>query len=718
MAKRKLEIQLASGIGTALRKTKSSKITAGDLLNHDKLKELCTNDDAYRFMRQITLTPAYLDHKKKIMMSNLRQLGKPTFFMTLSPGTSYWPELIKELYNYKHKKSITIEEALHLSENEKTSLVRGDPVLSVQFFNHRASKMLNYLTQEKNSILNENHVTDYFERTEYQLRGDPHHHDMFYCKNSPEYYPSMSQSDMNVLVTFINRIITCENDENNPYLIHQTHMCTFTCFKKDKKKCRFGFPRFPLKETLVLTPLPEEERSVEIDKNLEKIRTKVKEYHNLLKEEFLKTKRGEETPNFLKSFDTFEQMIIHLEISYEMYVKCLRRSIRHDTVFIKRLPNAVDINNYNKNLLSIWEANIDIQYVLDPYAAGVYLFGYILKTERGLIRLMSEAVKESRSSGLKQKNLMRKVANAFNNVLIIGVSQAVDYLLGTSVAKFSRMDVFVNTNLPIQRIHIAKSKDKLKDQEEDSTDVFEKGLLDKYEKRSNEVDDVCLAEYAADYNETISKGEVKYSKRKLSRIIRFVNYKLEKDSYNYYREQIMLYTAWRNEEKDLINKTESELKKLYENNKEKIVVQFSKYNKMTEDQLKQLMSLTSDDDSETEDDAYTKHDENIEVVDAFPEFVERQETKTAKPGATYSVSIPPRVPDDMLRQMLLKLNTEQREIVDHIFFSFKKGIKNEKIVIFGTAGTGKSFTINSIYQRMTNYCDKIAGDSGNLKKLY
>lgn len=433
----------------------------------------------------------------------------------------------------------------------------------------------------------------------------------------------------------------------------------------------------------------------------------------MLKKEFLKQKQGDATPNFLNSFDSFETMMNKLGMTHDMYIQCLRRSIRHDMIFIKRLPNAVDINNYNKNLLTIWEANVDIQYVLDPYAAGVYLFGYILKTERGLIRLMSEAVKESRSSGLKQKNLMRKVANAFNNVLIIGASQAVDYLLGTSIAKFSRMDIFVNTNLPIQRIYIAKSKDKLKDQEEDSTDVFEKGLLDRYEKRKEEVNDVCLAEYAADYNETISKGDVKYSKRKLSRIIRFVNYKLEKDSYNYYREQIMLYTAWRNEVNELINKTESELKKLYEDNKEKIVMQFSRYNKMSEDQFKQLMSLTPDDDSDNEDDAYTKHDENLEMVDAFPDFVERQETNTAKPGATYSISIPPRVPDEILRQMLLKLNTDQREIVDHIYFSFKKGIKNEKIVILGTAGTGKSFTINSIYQRMTNFCDKIAGDSGN-----
>lgn len=299
MAKRKLEIQLASGIGIALRKTNASKkLTVADLLNQEKVNEICRNDDAYRFMRQITLTPAYLHHKKKTMMGNLRQLGKPTLFLTLSPGTSYWPELLKELYHHKYKKSITIQEAMHLNDSEKTSLIRGDPVLSVQYFNHRASKILNYFTQEHNSIFNENHVVDFFERTEYQLRGDPHRHLMLYCNESPEYSPSMTPFDRAKLTNFIERVITCENDDLNPYIVHQTHICTFTCFKKSKKKCRFGFPRFPSKETLILTPLTEEERTEEIDKNLDKIKNKVKEYHDLLKQEYLKKKKGKILPTF------------------------------------------------------------------------------------------------------------------------------------------------------------------------------------------------------------------------------------------------------------------------------------------------------------------------------------------------------------------------------------------------------------------------------------
>lgn len=256
-----------------------------------------------------------------------------------------------------------------------------------------------------------------------------------------------------------------------------------------------------------------------------------------------------------------------------------------------------------------------------------------------------------------------------------------------------------------------KPKDKLKDLEEDSNDIFEKGLLDRYEKRTDEMSDVCLADFAADYNETTSKGEVKYTKRKSSRIIRFVNYKKEKDSYNFYREQVMLYLPWRNEEKDLIEKSEGELKQLYDKNQEKILNTFLKFNKMTEDELKTLTSLTQNEESDIEEDPYTRHDENLEEIDAFPDYV-LHETKTTKQAGAYSVSIPPRVPDDSLRHMLKNLNKQQREIVNHIYFSFKKGVKNEKIIIFGTAGTGKSFTINSIYQMMTNYFDKIAGDSG------
>ena len=49
-----------------------------------------------------------------------------------------------------------------------------------------------------------------------------------------------------------------------------------------------------------------------------------------------------------------------------------------------------------------------------------------------------------------------------------------------------------------------------------------------------------------------TKNGIKYKKRKVPRIIRYVKYNKKKDPGNYFREQLMLFVPWRNGQKDLI----------------------------------------------------------------------------------------------------------------------------------------------------------------------
>ena len=48
-----------------------------------------------------------------------------------------------------------------------------------------------------------------------------------------------------------------------------------------------------------------------------------------------------------------------------------------------------------------------------------------------------------------------------------------------------------------------------------------------------------------------AKNGTKYKKRKVPRVIRYVKYNEKKDPENYFREQLMLFVPWRNEQKDL-----------------------------------------------------------------------------------------------------------------------------------------------------------------------
>ena len=55
----------------------------------------------------------------------------------------------------------------------------------------------------------------------------------------------------------------------------------------------------------------------------------------------------------------------------------------------------------------------------------------------------------------------------------------------------------------------------------------------------------------------VAKNGTKYKYRKIPRVIRYVRYNLKKDPENYYREQLMLFMPWRNEQKDLLGPFET-----------------------------------------------------------------------------------------------------------------------------------------------------------------
>ena len=61
--------------------------------------------------------------------------------------------------------------------------------------------------------------------------------------------------------------------------------------------------------------------------------------------------------------------------------------------------------------------------------------------------------------------------------------------------------IFVNTNVPDKRIHVAKSQEELDELDDDSTDIFKCSSIEHYANRPVLVviDNLCLAEFAAHY---------------------------------------------------------------------------------------------------------------------------------------------------------------------------------------------------------------------------
>ena len=116
------------------------------------------------------------------------------------------------------------------------------------------------------------------------------------------------------------------------------------------------------------------------------------------------------------------------------------------------------INLYNETVLRSWRANIDIQFVLDPYACAMYIVSYISKSQRGMSSLLDRAAKEARNGNLDLKRQVRHIGNVFSNSVEVGAQEAVYLVLQIPLTKSSRNVVFINTSRSEDRIKLLKSK--------------------------------------------------------------------------------------------------------------------------------------------------------------------------------------------------------------------------------------------------------------------
>lgn len=273
----------------------------------------------------------------------------------------------------------------------------------------------------------------------------------------------------------------------------------------------------------------------------------------------------------------------------------IRCSLKRDTLLLKRSPLEIRINNYSTNLLKAWRANMDIQYALGPYACAVYILSYITKGQRGMSRLLEKASEEAKSGNKDIVNRVRHIGNKFLNAVEISAQEAVYLVLQMPMRKSSRAFQFINTSNPDERTFLLKTLDKIKELPDKSQDIESDNLIKRYQRRPRQLQHLCLADFAAWFNcvkehdsfaskqpsvvlddflpetefedntdddpcndndgigehEYQLKGGMKLVKRKRPKIIRSVRFHKNKDPENYYREQLMLYTPWRNENNDL-----------------------------------------------------------------------------------------------------------------------------------------------------------------------
>ena len=746
--------QISDKVNLAVRRCKKRgrKITAAEARDSSYVDKLVNLDEGYYIFRQLRNSPAYLETRKKDIFAMIRQLSLPTWFMSLSAADTRWTDLLRMLAELNDQIDYSEQELENLSWQEKTKLVQKDPVTCSRYFDHRVQEFLN--TVLKSSCEPIGKLLDYFYRVELQQRGSPHIHMLVWIENAP----TLETNSEKEIVQFVDKYLTCNTDnEKTANLVGlQSHKHSRTCRKKGKPICRFGFPLPPLPRTMLLYPLEEDvEKYKKKNTDLLKAMNEYKDNVDFTFEEFLE--------NFAK-------------MDFDDYIKCIRSSLKAPKVFLKRKAKDMRINLFNEGILLAWKENLDIQIVLEPYGCAAYIVGYISKSQRGMSAQLDAVAKEARKGNLDLKKQVRHIGNVFSNCVEVSAQEAVYLDLQMPLTKCTRDVVFVNTSVPEERIFLLKPKAALDELPAQSTDVESDNIIQRYSKRPKQLSKFCLADYVSkvdiiypkgnkfpekvndkndddrcassssnesedsldDDNSKISdllyktKNGTKYKKRKVPRIIRYVKYNKKKDPENYFREQLMLFVPWRNEQRNLLGSFDK-YEAHYNSVQTLLIPKRNEYEHHIEE-LELARQMMEDEQREYDQTAPNAEQENREAEEEgskesehFVYFnpsrvvehrhydigIELQSTCSVPPVETTGIMLP----DEEYLKLLRSLNLRQREFFNHIVHWIK--CKDEPVYAFltGGAGVGKSVVIRALYQTLYRILNLKDGENPDDKRI-
>ena len=544
--------------------------------------------------------------------------------------------------------------------------------------------------------------------------------------------PKYGENDDKEVLEYIDKIASCSADvphELKECLDFQRHKHSRSCRKGGKPECRFGIPFPPMRETVILQPFSGEDS------------TTYEEYYKTIQK-------------MLRDLDediTFDEFLTKVGLNEEDYMKAVQTSIKSEKIFLKRKPKENRINPYIKDLLGVWKANHDIQYILDAYACAMYIVSYINKSAKGMSRLMAEACKEARKGNKSLKESVRHIGNRFLNAVEVSAQEAAYLILQLNMSLKSRSCEFLPTAPQSDRTFLLKSKKELEALPDESTDIEADNIVKRYARRHESLESYCLADFVSkivsvskvaskespqmgnepdsfiqvndDENEdesvdnksnsidtsqklrfSVINGDFRIVLRTKPKIIRYVKYNQKVDPENYFREQLMLFYPWRKEETDILNGHNT-----YEDHfkavQETIKLRRKDYDANAE--LLDKVELATEAQTEVCFDAISPNIESVEANDAQNEPIQSTKYAFYRPetrdhtyydlGADIGLAthianddiemIQNRLPEKEYLEALSELNSKQRQIFTHVIHSLTFN-PEKQLCLFITGGAG------------------------------
>lgn len=398
----------------------------------------------------------------------------------------------------------------------------------------------------------------------------------------------------------------------------------------------------------------------------------------------------------------------------------------------------------------------------------MYVVSYISKAQRGMSELLRKACEEAREGNLGIKQQVRDIGNKFLNSVEISAQEAVYIVLQLPMRRSSREAIFINTGLPDERVCLLKSFDDIQQLEDDSEDIESGGLIKRYTQRPSCLENVTLADWAAWYDNTKSnlqhlqkckttdvdglpleifdednneddinanlntndnalttnKKQKQTQKRSKARVIRSVWFNKESHPEKHYRELLMLFTAWRNENTDLLKDCETYMEQC-QILKEQINDQLAQYapcGEQLDQALGDIQTVEYNDDMWDSVAPNTQHIEQIHLeethcehacnTDEVSNYDLFEDLGIPSSSVNHEQNIPyDEMPDEEYRQTIRSLNIEQLKFFYHVLHLVKTSNEPFYCFLSGGAGVGKSHLTKALFQAVYKYLNTRAGDN-------
>ena len=112
-------------------------------------------------------------------------------------------------------------------------------------------------------------------------------------------------------------------------------------------------------------------------------------------------------------------------------------------------------------------------------------------------QLLKQVSKECGSKDIRTQ--LRHLGSVFLDHREVSAQEAVYRILSLPLKQLSRKVIFVNTAAKEDRVSLLKPMNQIQDMDEDSEDIYQTSLIDRYAARPHHLNDMCLAEFAANY---------------------------------------------------------------------------------------------------------------------------------------------------------------------------------------------------------------------------